>query len=167
MKASYNIKRQYRNLHHLIQALGGTKAIQEAGFIKLENPPYEPLSIEVIGEGFLRSKGYKVTCTIAVSHTSVLNGDLMRDPEVTFDYYEEEGIFIPLTYRQDYIGKYSEAIYMNEAGEIRQHTAEHRSLCSFVYTWQINLNQQGFTEAAKQRAKAGKHRTWIEQTATA
>lgn len=162
MKSSYSIKRQFPHLHRLIQLTGGTKAIRESGYIKLENEPYLPLTLEIIGEGMLRAKGYAVTCTIAISHTYTQNGDLMRDPEVTLDYSEEHKFFIPLNYTQDSMGRYVEAIYHDPSGELCQRTGEHRSLSSFMSTWQQNLKDQGFLEVAKNRTHP-KH-TWIERT---
>ena len=38
---------------------------------------------------------------IAVSHTYTQNGDLMRDPEMTFQVDREKGTLEPLTFRQD------------------------------------------------------------------
>lgn len=162
LTAMNKLTRRLPHLHHLIQLLGGIQAIRDAGHIKLENSPYMPLTLEVTGEGLMRSAGYTTDCAIAVSHTHIQNGDLMRDPEVVFDYYERGGLFIPTTFTQHTLGTDRQIIWRDEAGQLRYNPGEHRNLCSFCNTWQQNLRDQGWLDIAKLRARQGS--SWISHT---
>jgi hypothetical protein len=48
--------------------------------LRIENPPYLPLSIEALGES-----GPCGLAALSVAHYSERNGDLMRDPEMCFE----------------------------------------------------------------------------------
>lgn len=69
---------------------------------------------------------------IAVTHYYTQRGDLMRDPEVVFDI--SGGEWIPVEYRQD--------------PGIRQQDMDGLDLGGFLETWNKNLRNQGYVDAA-------------------
>lgn len=108
--------------------------------IKIENPGWQPLSIESIGPG------PRSLPAISISHYGVLNGDLMRDPEMCFEMEIENGAvkeFHPYYYRNDYAGFEQNAV--NEDTKIID-ARMIRSQREFAETWSRNLFDQGFFE---------------------
>lgn len=95
--------------------------------LRLEHPPYLPLVIERVGE------------IISVAHYGELNGDLMRDPELTYLW----GTWTVLSITQDYLGHYAE-VY----GEIDGHPKVNIALCNdllgFSEMWAKNIRDQGW-----------------------
>ena len=59
--------------------------------IKIENPPYMPLTIEGIGTGPRKLPA------VSVTHYGEQNGDLMRDPEMCFEMEIQNGGVNPKT----------------------------------------------------------------------
>lgn len=62
-----------------------------------------PLSIEDLH--YVDYFGYEV---YAISNTGVMNGDLMRDPEMLIAVNHHEMTIRPLTFRNDYMGVYQQ-----------------------------------------------------------
>ncbi|MDE7243659.1 MAG: hypothetical protein K2O18_06755, partial [Oscillospiraceae bacterium] len=78
---------------------------------------------------------------IAVSHTYTLNGDLMRDPEMTFRVDREKGTLEPLTFRQDG----SIPIYQQVYPEPGRWIPKLRNdLNSFAQQWLKNISEQNY-----------------------
>src|SRR5689334_16361106 len=74
--------------------------------VRIENPPYMPLSIEVIGKNL-----------VSVTHYYEQNGDLIPDPDmVFFTGYGIENGWVPVHY-QGNTGYYQQASWI-EDGEI-------------------------------------------------
>jgi hypothetical protein len=134
--------------------------IGERFALTVENDPYMPLHMEYIG----RSMGNNPL--LAVSHTFIQNGDLMRDPEMIFEVqmgertvswnhkdpnklwiYEYEWHqaldFIPVSYRQDPGYNREMPVRRNADGRIIAYCRD-----SFVNLWGKNLGNQGFAEKA-------------------
>lgn len=93
---------------------------------------------------------------IAISHTGVQNGDLMRDPEMVFTLQEIGGITVaePVSSRNDYMGILQEVYTYN--GEGRRTHVNPRLKCelsSLTSIWFRNLKHQGFLDkdAKKER----------------
>jgi hypothetical protein len=113
------------------------------GHIKIPNDPYMPLTIEYLGKGPYNGD------LLAISHTYVQNGDLMRDPEIVF-LVTDLG-WTPISFRNDSVGVYQESLII-EYGEIRY--VRHklvRELRSFARLWDRNIRSQGYFEAATGR----------------
>lgn len=94
--------------------------------ITLERTGYMDLTIERVRE-----------TKISVAHYHTQRGDLMRDPEIVFDFAGDE--WTPVQYTQD------PRIYQyNEDGL--------EDIDNFATRWNQNLKNQGFVTAAKQKA---------------
>ena len=81
------------------------------------------------------------TDVIAVSHTYVQNGDLMRDPEMTFRVDREKGALEPLTFRQDGSIQLYQEVYPEPGKWIPKLRSD---LNTFVQQWLKNISQQGY-----------------------
>jgi hypothetical protein len=110
--------------------------------IRVENQPYMRLVIEHIGTG-PRSLPH-----ISVCHYGEQNGDLMRDPDMTFEI-AADGRWLPVSYRNDYVGKDEEAVWQDEHGTVLCRPRLVMELQSFARTWDKNIGEQGFVQAAK------------------
>ena len=102
---------------------------------------YMPLVIEDIG------RSLEGGLLIALAHTGLQNGDVMHDPEIVFEVRDIDGSLFaePLSFRNDYVGAYSE-VYVLDAEGRRSHVrpAVKSELMSFARTWFRNLREQGF-----------------------
>ena len=80
--------------------------------IRIEVSGYMPLSIEKIGQS---GDG---RCLVAISHTAVQNGDLMRDPEMVFEFhdFETDRMAEPISFRDDFMGIHQEAFAYDDEG---------------------------------------------------
>lgn len=81
------------------------------------------------------------TDVIAVSHTYTQNGDLMRDPEMTFRVDREKGTLEPLTFRQDGSIQIYQEVYPEPGKWIPK---LHRDLNTFAQQWLKNISEQGY-----------------------
>ncbi len=95
--------------------------------LKLENPPYLPLVIERQGT------------LISVAHYGELNGDAIRDPELTFSWPAWE----PTSITQDPVGRYAE-VAASDGNRPALRNALMRELRIFANLWARNLMAQGF-----------------------
>jgi hypothetical protein len=72
------------------------------------------LVIEYLGEG---PRGLP---SISVAHYCQQNGDLMRDPEMVFEVNGplcwKTGNWEPVSFQQDNVGAYQEAVFVSEQG---------------------------------------------------
>ena len=105
--------------------------------VKLANGSYMPLSIERIAPNL-----------VTVSHTYVLNGDLMFDPEVVF-FTGYDG-WVPVEYTQDpYIRRQSYVKFSADGKTITHINKRMQAdLTSFVNTWGRNLQAQRWMKNA-------------------
>jgi hypothetical protein len=99
--------------------------------LRIENPPFMPLVIERQGN------------VISVAHYGELNGDAIRDPELTFTW----PTFEPLSITQDPVGRYAE-IHTMVGDRPAIHMALLRELRMFANLWARNLMAQGFGQAS-------------------
>lgn len=133
-----------KNVTTIINRFGGLKWLQAGNYIKLENDTYEPLVIEFIGTG---PRGMPL---LSVAHYFEQNGDLMRDPDMTFELpvHPETGLqnfgWHPISFRQDSSGTYQEAVVQNDAGQTLIRPRLVRDLKSFASLWDRNIKEQGF-----------------------
>jgi hypothetical protein len=106
--------------------------------VRLENPLYMPLSIEVIGKNL-----------VSVSHYFEQNGDLVPDPDaVYFTGYGVENGWVPVSL-QLAIGTYYEASWVEDGEITRFDMREQAEQVSFANTWVRNLQEQGFVRWAE------------------
>lgn len=140
-------ERNYKLLDKVIKRVGfqglddyaerSLKALETEGStspVTINNPPYMPLHIE-----------YIYSHVIAMSHTYLQNGDLMRDPEMEIRITGPDmmpGCVEALTYRQDGLGVYHE-VYP-EPGKVDP--KRKRELNAFLCHWLNNLQDQGFSK---------------------
>lgn len=98
----------------------------------IENPPYMPLVIERQGD------------EISVAHYSELNGDAIRDPELTFHWPD----WMPTSITQDPVGRYAE-VFVTENGQSMYRPKLLKELKSFASMWARNIQAQGFGQRGK------------------
>jgi len=128
----------------LLQKLGSDD------YLKIPSDCYMPLSIEVIGTQVETPYGYAKL--YAISHTYLLNGDLMRDPEMVFIVCDKRQSakdisFIsiyPQLYRQDNLGIYEESVTIRDNKATSYRALWQQDHCRFAAQWFHNIQQQGF-----------------------
>jgi len=108
--------------------------------LRLENQPYLPLVIE------------RQADEVAVRHSFIQNGDLMRDPELTFRLPD----WSPTSITQDPVGTYR-GVFLFVNGRRVMNTRLAHELEAFARLWAINLRAQGFTNAARVTAVSLTH----------
>jgi hypothetical protein len=137
-------------MHHvqkIIEEHGGLAAVQQ-NYLRIENPPFMRLVIEVVGQMFPNG-----SCEVSVAHYSEQNGDAMRDPELTFFVTpgEDGWQWKPLTFLNDYVGVYQVAAEYDNFGQVRvRDTRLVKELTEFASQWDCNIKQQGFLDAFRQ-----------------
>src|SRR5665213_1980267 len=134
-----------KTILQLLEKAGGYR--QEL-YVRVENPPYQPLVIEAIPE--LGPLGLRC---LSVAHYGEQNGDLMRDPEMCFELSNPLRLGLslaPYLWRNDYVGieQVSRSIQGDQYLFHRALYAEHES---FAAQWDRNLRSQGFIEAYDRR----------------
>ncbi|MCC2643371.1 MAG: uncharacterized protein K0S45_3784 [Nitrospira sp.] len=102
---------------------------------------YMPLSIEEIGKP---AEGNRV---VSICHYGERNGDLMRDPEMVFEFHQwPDALFAePISFRNDYMGLMQEVYrYHDDGKKTHVNPKLKQDLRSFARTWFANLKDQGF-----------------------
>ncbi len=94
-------------------------------YLHFKRECFDDLVIEKIGEQ-----------EYSIAHYYEQNGDLMRDPEITFRIDEKEGAIWALSYTQDNLG-----IYYETKDRSQKQVEE---LLGFFDQWLINIENQGF-----------------------
>ena len=138
-----------QNIQQMIERHGGLSAVK-ANYLRIENPPYMRLVVEVVGSMFPNG-----ACELSVAHYGTQNGDAMRDPEVTFLVVPNEDgqwQWHPLTFLNDYVGAYQVAAEYDNFGQLRVRNASLvRELSDFAAEWDRNIQQQDFIEVFRQK----------------
>ena len=130
-----------QHIQRMIDQHGGFEAVRTC-YLRLENPPFMRLVIEVIG-GPYPNGAYEVS----VAHYAEQNGDAMRDPEITFLVApaEQGTTWTPLTFENSYLGCYKVVAQVTPTGLVEaRDPALMRDLSDFATQWDRNLKQQGF-----------------------
>lgn len=84
----------------------------------------------------------------ALAHHYLQNGDVMRDPEMVF-LLAPDGQVYPLTFQQDNLGIYQEAVRLLEGGNAKIAPALQKDLVVFANMWLRNIeDQQNLQEEA-------------------
>jgi len=132
-----------QHIQQMIEQHGGFEAVRNR-YLRLENPPFMRLVIEVIG-GPYPNGAYEVS----VAHYSEQNGDAMRDPEITFLVLptDQGNAWSPLTFENSYLGAYQVVAVVTAGGglQVRQ-PGQMKELRDFANAWDANLKAQGFGE---------------------
>lgn len=123
-------------IQKLLACINNPKYARTMGkYAKINNSNYSPVSVEKLMDIPTFDTHF------VISHTTVLNGDLMRDPEMEF--VTRNGKYYPITYRQDYLGIMQEAlIYTNDETPIKYRPDLMRDLAEFANEWMLNIEQQ-------------------------
>ncbi len=118
--------------------------------VKLESTGFMPLDMEMLQENILTSWG--VAASYSLCHSYLLNGDVMRDPEMVFIVIDnrksekdfDELAIYPQMFQQDNLGIYEESITIDN-GQIKSFikTWQHGH-CNFANIWLKNIKEQGF-----------------------
>ena len=130
-----------KHIQQMIDQHGGFEAVRTR-YLRLENPPFMRLVIEVIG-GPYPNGAYE----LSIAHYSEQNGDAMRDPEITFLVVpaEQGTTWTPLTFENSYLGCYQVVASVSSTGLVEaRDPALMRDLRDFATQWDRNLKQQGF-----------------------
>lgn len=135
-----------KNVQAIIDVFGGLDKLRDNP-ISLTVPGYMPLSIEVVGKG---SRGGPL---VSIMHHYEQNGDLMRDPDLVVELIPPVNWWLPVSFRQDNLGIYQEAVVLN-GGRLITHSRLVDSIKSFMSEWDRNIGEQGFVEAARREACA-------------
>lgn len=98
------------------------------------NDSFMAVVVECIG---LHAKGQ----VFSVAHYGEQNGDLMRDPDVTF-LVGENGKVHPLTFRNDYFGAEEVAVELVADGKLRVDDQVLYALVDFCNGWMNSINEQ-------------------------
>lgn len=78
----------------------------------------------------------------SVAHYYEQNGDLMRDPEMTF-LRLPDGSYSPLSYQQDGLGLYQESVIFDENGNPEKFIPSmQRNHALFAEQWMKNIKEQ-------------------------
>ncbi|MDE6590238.1 MAG: hypothetical protein K2K53_07835, partial [Oscillospiraceae bacterium] len=110
-------------------------------FPEIASSEYRYLSM-VAGEGMMPLHLEWIdTDVIAVSHTYVQNGDLMRDPEMTFRVDREKGTLEPLTFQQDGSIQLYQQVYPEPGKWIPKLRSD---LNTFAQQWLKNISEQNY-----------------------
>jgi hypothetical protein len=132
--------RSMRTVSRIIDICGGLGRLADNP-IRLDGPPgFMRLVVEYLGVG---PRGLPL---VSVAHYYEQNGDLMADPEMTFEVAGPE--WQPLTFRQDGMGVYREAVYQGEDGRTMVRPRLLEDLRQFARIWDDNIATQGFVGAA-------------------
>jgi hypothetical protein len=148
---------EMRNVARIIALHGGLDALR-ARAIRIGPPSagLMRLCIELVGTG---PNGLPL---ISVAHYYELNGDLVADPEMTFEAPADDGptgwrsgSWSPVTFEMPGMGIYRRAVWRDESGQVWVDRRERADQRSFSRTWGRNIGEQGFDEAfRRQRAAA-------------
>lgn len=117
--------------------------VAEEKYFRFASDGYEPFVVENLEYSFV---GYPV---YSIAHYYDMNGDAMRDPEMTVMVDRIHGHLIPLSYRQDNApftryGVLEQDVFVDEdARRYRPHIASE--LDSFLNMWSKNILEQGFS----------------------
>ncbi len=117
------------------------KVVEEnEGYAKFVSEGYMDLSMEKLW--YSDHEGNPV---YSICHYGEMNGDLMRDPEMTFSVNWDEKTILPLSFQNDYMGFYIEYfVYRN--GKLAGYRPRWlHDGDDFLWTWGKNLAEQGFT----------------------
>jgi hypothetical protein len=115
-------------------------------YIKLNSDGYTSLSVECIGE---LSCGFGTARAYSLMHIFTQNGELMRDPEMCFLHFKDDGVNIlpgvfPYIYQLDRLGVRQESILFTSFGQMEVIAGLQEQHSEFANSWMANIKEQGF-----------------------
>lgn len=137
LKATKHATTNYRMLKPFLDTVDANN-----GHVKFLSDGYMPLSVEFL---YKQSDGRKV---YSMMHFTTQNGDLMRDPDMTFAVDTTAGTVEPLTYQNDFMGMYQE-VYTDDGKRYRPRL--RTDLDHFLWQWLKNIKEQEFSPAKRSR----------------
>lgn len=124
-----------KTIEEIIAMFGGVDGL----YVSIANEPFMRLVIEHIGEG-----PYGLPA-ISVAHYYEMDGDLCQDPEMCFEIEStQHGIKM-----HPYMFQMANPPIYQEVSNDAQGTALAEGLRQFAATWDSNLSDQGFIQAAQ------------------
>ncbi|HJT70854.1 MAG TPA: hypothetical protein VJ731_11690 [Terriglobales bacterium] len=123
-------------IEEIIAMFGGVDGL----YVVIANEPFMRLVIEHIGEG---PHGLPA---ISVAHYYEMNGDLCQDPEMCFEIESTQHG----TVMHPYMFQMANPPIYQEVSNDAQGIALTEELRQFAATWDRNLRDQGFMQAARQ-----------------
>ena len=115
-----------KSIEEIVEATGGWERLRRRP-LKVEVKGYMPLHVEVIG----RRPGATL---LSIMHTYVQNGDVMRDPDVEVEVVPGSEEWLPVSYRQDGLGIFQQAVSM-EGGVVLFHHGPVADIRRFLEMW--------------------------------
>lgn len=106
---------------------------------RFESSGYMPLSLEYLGYS-----DYKDRPVYGMMHWTTQNGDLMRDPDMTFSVDRETGTVHPMTYQNDFMRCYQEVYRRDDGGTLYYSRRLLTDLDDFLWHWLQNIHDQGY-----------------------
>jgi len=131
--SSQLISSAYGKLMKLFPSLMSLRA---GDHIKLHADGYTPLSMDVLSNE-------RELSHIAIAHNSVMNGDVMANPDMEVRLIHEKGVALAMTYQNDFLGMFTQA-RIERGGKISSFPDEAIQLDVFLNDWSSNLIKQGF-----------------------
>ena len=107
--------------------------------LRFKAPGFMDLTIEN-----LYTKDHYGNPIYSITHYGKQNGDLMRDPDMTFSINQNTETIIPLTFQNDYMGLYQEVI-QERGGKFMYCVSLLKDLDAFLWMWLKNIKAQGFS----------------------
>jgi hypothetical protein len=144
---------EMKNVARIIALNGGLAKLAERP-IKIEMKGFDRLCIEHVGASV--DSGL---VSVSVAQYFEQNGDLMSDPEMTFDvnpgddkeYGWLSGTWRPSSITQSPMGVYREAVFLDDAGRVMIRPKLVAELKQFARIWNRNIGEQGYLEAFKRQ----------------
>ncbi|WP_333887348.1 DUF6908 domain-containing protein [Sphingobacterium siyangense] len=123
----------------------------ENAYLKIENVPYMPLTMELIGVGIETPWG--MADLYSLCHYYEQNGDLMQDPEMCFLVTDNRNGFnadfgklkiAPYMFQQANLGIYQDSIKIENSKLTKFLRKQQKQQTDFANTWLTNIREQGF-----------------------
>jgi hypothetical protein len=130
-----------KSIEEIVQIMGGWDRLRTHP-LKLEVEGFLALCIEVIGQG------PRDGLLLSIMHVYEQHGDTMRDPDVEVEVMPGTDDWMPISYRQDGLGIFREAV-STEGDVVQFHHGLVADLKRFLKVWDHNIREQGFVEAAR------------------
>jgi hypothetical protein len=130
----------------ILKQAGG---LREGLSLRIDNEPWMALHVEEL----TAVRGPNGRPVISVAHYFEQNGDLCKDPMMTFEVYiandgKQTHYYTPLTFEQSLPPLFQE-VFLEGFKSYRPQLL--RQLKSFAHMWQVNIGHQGFLKALKEK----------------
>lgn len=135
MKKTKHGTTNYRRLMEFIWDMGGENDHKRY----TDGDIHLPLVFE-----YLHYHDYKGRPVYSITHWGEMNGDAMRDPDITFAVDHENKTIEPQTFQNDYIGVYQEVYQQGADGKMLYSPRLRTDLDQHLYEWLNMIEQSGF-----------------------